>query len=509
MSDTDLDSYQQIGSSEPVDSYQPGSGKQRLDLDEYYKDTDQPENTVMVQGFEALSFGKISKDLARQLNLPGASSYDPFPSERNARAGTEGFFSMVAEKFEGMIEGIIKYVRMVIDWVIDTIGGFLGFRKKSAITAESNEKQKDLKKEFEKTLIALGFPVADYSLEAFLRDLPSNEAAPFQLLFMKNKLASDQDAIKGIADSLPLIQQAVGKLKVASDKATASQKYLKKVIGEEYNRIRVRKATGQHVGGTESTEVNRVLKAILDVKATLDTKAIATTVNKLYEAMYKTGFTDDELSTGYDKVRADLKKTLVTQKINMNGVNVGKTLETIQMLNNRYLEINDKELDLSGIKWRDLGTIVDKTDADKIKAMDDYFQGLGLQARYQEMGVEVRNFVQYCLSITTSMMTVEKQASNLVEWHTKARTYYYHGVIGNAKEIAQIIKSTGNKDDQTELKRQAKKIGKMRFIREPEVLTLQEMLSRVGAGEKVQSSISQFDSQLNNFIKQTGLGVRL
>jgi hypothetical protein len=509
MSDTDLDSYPQIGSSAPVDSYQPGEGKQRLDLDEYYKDTDQAETTVMVQGFEAFTFGKISKRLAQQIGLPNTASYDPFPSERNARAGNEGFFSMVAEKFEGMIEGIIKYVRMVIDWVVDTIGGFLGFRKKSAISAETNEKQKDLKKEFEKTIIALGFPVADYSLEAFLRDIPTAEAGPFQLLFMKSKMTSDQDAIQGIADSLPLIQQAVGKLKVASDRATTAQKYLKKVINEEYNRIRVRKSTGQHIGATDSPELNRVLKAILDVKSNLDTKLIATTVNKLYESMYKTKFSDEELATGYDRVRADLKKNLVTSKIKMSGGNVGKTLETIQMLNARYLEISDKELDLSGIKWREIGTIVDKTDADKIKAMDEYFQGMGLQARYQEMGVDVRSFVQYCLSVTNSMLTVEKQTSNLVEWHTKARTFYYNGVIGDAKEISKIIKTVADPDDQAELKRQFKKIGKLRFIKEQDALTLQEMLSKVGAGEKVESNLSQFDGQLKNFMKQTGLGIKL
>lgn len=506
MNDTDLDSYPQIGGAEPTDSYQPGTGKQRLDLDEYYKETQQDDVTVMVQGFEAMSFGKISKDLARLCGIEGIQNFDPFPSERNARNGSEGFFSAIAEKFESMIENIIKYVRMVIDWVVDTIGGFLGFRKKSKITAESSEKEKSLKKDFETTLIALGFPVATYNLEAYLKDLPTNAPGPFQLIFMKSKLTSDQEAIEGIANALPLLQQAVAKLKMASDKATNAQKYLKKVIGEEHKRIHVRKQTGQHVGAVDSTELNRVLKAILDVKSNLDTKAIATTVNKLYEALYKTKFNDEELATGYNKVREDLKKQVVTQKISMTGGKVEKTMQTIQQLNKRYLEISDKELDLSSIKWKDIGSIVDRDDASKVKALDAYFQGAGLQGMYTDMGAEVRNFVQYCLSVTNSMMTVEKQASNLIEWHAKATAFYYNGVIGEAKELVKIAESAPNLDDQQELKRQIKKMGKLKFINEPEAETLQEVLGRAGAGEKIKTDLKAFDTRLNNFAKQIGWG---
>lgn len=507
MPDTDLDSYKQIGEAEPVDSYRPGEGKQRIDLDEFYEDTGQKDTTVMVQGYEAFTMGKISKDLARQIGLPNTLSYDPFPSERNARAGNEGFFGMVAEKFEGMVEGIIKYVRMVIDWVVDTIAGFLGFRKKSAVTEKSDKEQKDLQKDFEKTIIALGFPASEYSLEAFLKDLPADQAGAFQLLFMKSKFVSDKDAIEGIANALPLIQQAISKLKVASDKATTSQKFLKKVINEEYSRIHARKATGQHIGATESTEMNRVLKAIMEVKSNLDATNITITVNKLYSELYKTKFKDEELSTGYDKVRAELKNTLTTQKINLSGNHSGTILETIQMLNRRYLEISDKEFDLSSVKWKDIGTIIDKTDADKIKAMDAYFQGFGLQSRYQEMCVEVRNFVQFCLSVTTSMLTVEKQASNLIEWHTRARTYYYSGVVGDVKKITEVIESTKDISDQVVLERQVKKLGKLRFVKDRDATTLQELLSRVGAGEKIGADVTAFSKQLNNFSKQTGFGV--
>ena len=506
-----LDNYEQ--NSDPTDSYQPGTGKQRIDLDEYYKETGQQEGTVMMQGFEQLSLGLLSKQLARQLGVTGVNSFDPFPSARNARAGCEGFFSFVAEKFGEAVDGIIKYIRMAIDWVVDGIKTFFGFRKSARITKEIDDSLGDLKKEFADTLNGLGFPSKQYNVENFLGELPAGKAPALQVMLLKSRMEKDIDAIKGLDATLPILQATIARLNQASDKVDKASNRLKKVIQEQHKLTTLRKQRGEALSMAQAPEVVATVKAIKEVQLTLDIQPISELVGKVYAELYKITFSNEELTQGFDKVRTKLKHDIHTEALKLNPQDVPALMTTIQALNMRYQQISDKQLDLTGVNWKELGKIIDKSDADKIKEMNDFYNFKSvptehqLTAEYQRMTMEVRSFTQFCFSVSQALIVVQKQTTNLIEWHNRAHAYYMGGVIGDIKAMQREIeeaKKAGHKP----LVDGKGRPRPLMFIKEADAKTFMEKFSGETQAH-IQYNMKELETVYNNFARQVGWGMKV
>lgn len=503
-----LDSYKQVGSSSPTDSYQPGEGKQRVDLDEYFKETGQQEGTVMMQGFEQLSLGKLSRDVAKFLDLPNASKYDPFPSERNARTGAEGFFSYVAEKFKAGVDAIIKYIRMAIDWVVDLIKTIFGFRKSARINKEIDDSLEDLKEEFAETLKGLGFPSKDYNVEAYLGDLPAGKSPVMQLHILKSKMDKDVDSVAGLNQALPLIKDAVAKLTQASNKVDNATRQFKRTLKEAHKQYIVRRSRGEKLSMGQAPEALQIVKAIQEVKSCLDVQPIGIVVGKVYEELYKTNFTNEELTEGFDKVRAKLKQDIHTQTVSLTPQDIPQLFTSIQALNKRYQEISDKQLDLSGIKWKDLGDLIDKSDADKIEDMNDFYgyaklpTHQQLTAEYQRMSIEVRNFTQFCFSVSQSLMIVQKQIVNLVEWHNRTHAYYMGGVIGDLDTMMASIKDAKAHGHKPVVDGKGRPQPLM-FIKEADAKTFMERASGT-LHAVIEPNMKELKETYNNFARQVG-----
>lgn len=505
-----LDGYKQYGNSAPTDSYIPGDGKQRIDLEEYYKETNQDEGTYMMQGFEQLSLMRLSKALARNLGLSGTESYDPFPSARNARQGSEGLFTYIADKFKGMIEGIIKYIRMAIDWVVDTIKAFFGYRKSARITTAINESLDDLHEQFADTMAGLGFPKNEYNLEKYLGELAPGENVKFQIVLLKSKMEKDQDAITGLTNALPLLQQASGKMTKVSADVERVVSRLKKVIKEEYEATRVRKQRGETLHGFNSPEMVRVLAAINETRLALDTTGVTEIVQKLYSTLYKIEFTNDELVNGFDKVRGKLKATLQTEKVKVIKQDAPGLLLGIQILKNRYLELADEKIDLASVDWKALGKVIDKTDSDQIKAMSDFYQAPNvpddrkLLADYQRLTIEVRTFTQFCYSVAQAMLTVQRQAINLIDWHNRTYAYYYSGILGDIDTMMAVIKDA-KAAGHSPLHDSKGRPPPMLFIKEADAETFMEKLSS-NLNVVIEGDVAKVKTSFNAFAKQVGWG---
>lgn len=495
---TKIDDYQQYGNAEPVDSYQPGENKQRIDLTEYYQVSEQNNATVMVMGSEQLSLGRFSKQVARHLKLKGVENYDPFPSERNARMGAEGFFSAVYTGFKDFIETIIRYIRMAIDWVVDMVKGIFGFRKSERITKAINDSLGDLKKEFEDTLISFGFNVAEYNVEKFLGSLPKDKDRVAQIHLLKNKLDSDIDQVKKLAASVPLIQQLNVKIKQATDKVTIAQKRLKKVILDEYNRSRVRHKSGNHVAGESSTEVIVITKAMNETLLTFGVEEISGLMSKLYKDLYSLDFSNEELANKFDQVQNRLKTEVVASASTVAGVDVSATLLEIQRLNVRYQELVDDEVDISKVNWKALGEIIDKSDSEKISAMATYYNAPQLLSDYQMLSVACRNFSQMCYSINKEVLRVERQIVSLVEWYGRIHAYYYSGVVGDIEAVEKIVAEARSRGLSPIIE------GRV-FIKDADAKTFGEKLT-ANVNFAIQSDIGGVKTNLNNFTKQIGAG---
>jgi hypothetical protein len=502
-----LDAYKQVASGHPDDSYEPGTEKQRVDLTEMWKETQQDEATMMVTGAESLQLGKFSKRVAAHFKLVGHEHYDPFPSERNARVGAEGFFGAIVEGFKKFIENIIKYIRMAVNWVVDTVKGIFGFRKSARINKEINDNLGKMKQEFVTTLSGLGFPAADYNVENFLMNLPPNQDRVAQLTLMKSKFETDQGTIDSLVEAMPLLQQAMVKLNQSADKITRANQALRTSIGKEYTKTRVRASTPS-LGRTAETspEINRLLKEILEVSTALNVDAISDQVSKLYEVLYSLKFSNEELQNGFSECRKKIQETLVTESVKIQKQDVPLLLNQIQFLNARYIEITENTVDIQKTDFRKLGDIVERGEADKIEQIAGYYNQPHLLAAYQQLCVNVRSYTQFCFSVSNSLMLVERQASNLVDWYNRAHAYYYHALLDDMDTIAKINQDARSKGHSPSADVEGYPYeADLVVIKDADAKTFYERNSKV-VNEIIVQDLAGVKTSFNNFAKQTGWG---
>lgn len=504
MSKSPVSAYLQLG--EPVDSFQPGNDKQLVDLDEYFQETDQPQANAVVQGTESLALGVLSREVAMQLGLKNAGDMDPFASARNAVMGTEGFISTIVEGFKTFIENIIKYIRMACNWIADTVKTIFGFKKTERIEKAYEASYDNLRKEFMDTLTGLGFPGHEYNLEAFIGKFPPATGRMAQLHLMKSKFATDEEAIKGLTESLPLLQQCVGKLTQCSDKAIKSYDHLKRVIKEEYNKSRARVALNEPVNSAgESPEVNRVVKACMDVQLTLDTVALQQDVAKLMQGMYNVSFENDALTEGFSEFRKKIDTQVAAEVVKITPANIGLVMNEIQILNARYVDIADNTIDMSRINLKALGEAVDKTDADKVKAISDTFGHPAPVTAYQQTAVAQRNFVQFCQAVSRQLLVAQRQIYNLVAWHARCNLWYYHGLLDNFAQLRAISAEAQKEGYKGTLHADGSPMIQMDFIPEADARTFVEKFG-VDFKNVYEQDIAGLKTTYNNFVKSSGWG---
>lgn len=491
--------------STPTDSFLPGDDKQLIDLDELYVETKQDHATHMVMGAEALSLGKFSRQMAATIGLPNLQDYDPFPSKRNSVVGAEGFFTTLYEGFKSFVEGIIKYIRMALSWVANTIKGIFGFRKSERIEQAIEKSLPNLQEEFKTTLMGLGFPAADYNLEAFIGRLPSAVDRVGQLTLMKSKFETDKEAIESLAQALPILQQCVAKLTEGSTKVIKAQDTFKKVIREEFTRTRVRDSRKEYVDGNDSPEANRILVASREVLLAANSKDIATDVANLLSTLYKINFTNEELSGGFDKVRKNLDASIGAQLIHLTPVNIGPTMAVIQKLNARYVEIDDNQMDLTGVDLKALGEAVEKSDAEKILAMADHYNYPAITVGYQEAAVAIRNYTNFCQAVTRQLLVVDRQIDSLTRWYARAHLWYLHGLLGDMEKLQQLNLEARKEGHTPNANTEGQPTIAMEFIRDADVKTFMEKFAQTSQ-DVIKEDIAELRTKYNNLVKQLGVG---
>lgn len=491
--------------SDPQTSWKPGENGQLVDLDEYYEETGQDVSDRMIQGTESFGLGKVDRQLCAVLGVEGYQQMDPFPSQRNAVMGAEGFFSKVVEGFKEFIENIIKYIRMAFDWVANTVKGIFGFRKSERIEKAINNSLDSMKQEFTTALNGLGFPSAEYNLERFIGKLPNGVDRIGQLQLMKSKFETDREAIDGLTESLPLFQQCASKLTEASNKAVKASNDYRRIIGEEYNKTRARMHKQEFVEGTDSPEAIRLLKASQDVGLALNKEAILPSVVALLNALYKTKFSNQELEEGFSKVRKDLETSITLHAAKIPATDVSGIMDSIQMLNKHYVNISDNSIDMGDVNIRALGAIVDKTDADKMKAMSDHYKMPSLLTSYQEVAVAVRDYSNFCQLVTRQLSIVQRQIDNLTRWYVRGQLWYYHGILGDMEKLKELNREARAHDAIPIADKDGSPAFKFEFIEAADAQTFMENFGATSQ-EVLEKDIAGLRTIYNNFVKDAGIG---
>lgn len=503
MSNSPLAAFLQ--KSDPVDQWKPGEGGQLVDLDEFYVETEQGKGDFMVQGTESFSLNRLDRKLASILGIESYTQMDSFASSRNARLGAEGFFSVVYENFQSFIENIIKYIRMACDWVANTVKGIFGFRKSERIEKAIDSKLGNLKTEFEQTLSGLGFPGGNYTLEKFIGTLPNGIDRVGQLSIMKTKFESDKEAIEGLGASIPLFQQTIGELTKNSNKAVKAFNDFKRMVNEEYQKTRVRKVKGDQLDFSQSPEVARILKGCAETTMAVSNSTVVPLVADLLASLYKVTFSNDELTNGFADVRKRLDQMVQLESVKLSQGNVVQLMTTVQGLNAHYANVADNSIDMSGVNLKQMGIAIDKSDADKIKAMGDYYGAPMIVAEYQTVCTAVRNYTQFCQLVTRQLSMVGRQIDNLVRWHARGYLWFYHALLDDLDKLRQLNLEAKQQGHNPMMGPDGTPAVKFEFIDDADAKTFMEKFGGTSQ-EIIDKDIGNLKTIYNNLVKETGMG---
>lgn len=503
MSNSPLSAYLQ--KSEPSDQWKPGEGGQLVDLDEFYSETEQGKADFMVQGTESFSLNRLDRKLANILGIESYTQMDSYASERNARLGAEGFFSVVYEGFQSFIENIIKYIRMAIDWVASTVKSIFGFRKSERIEKAIDRKLDNLKTEFEQTLNGLGFPGGDYRLEYFIGTLPNGVDRVGQLTVMKTKFETDKEAIEGLAASIPLFQQTIGELTNNSNKAVKAFNDFKRMINEEHQKTRVRQVKNEPLNFSQSPEVVRFMKACAETTQAVSNSTVVPLVANLLSSLYKVTFTNDELTKGFAGCRKRLDELVALESVKLNKANITQLMTTIQGLNSVYANVSDNSIDMSGINLKALGAAVEKSDADKVKAMADYYKMPDLVVEYQAVAMAVRDYTQFCQLVTRQLSLVGRQIDNLVRWHARGYLWFYHALLDDLQKLRELNLEAKQQGHHPMMGPDGTPTVKFEFIDDADAKTFMEKFGGTSQ-EIIDKDIGNLKTIYNTFVKDIGMG---
>ena len=335
--------------------------------------------------------------------------------------------------------------------------------------------------------------------------MPSAVDRNGQLVIMRTKFETDRSAIEGLKQSLPLFQQCIAKLTQCSNRALKVNATYSKVIKDMYDRTRVRNLLQQAIPGEVSPEVNRLVAASDEVLVALDTKAIVEEVAKLLSTLYKVEFKNDALTDGFGKVRKSLEEEVTTHSVNLAKIDVKELMAEIQTLNLGYIYLSKNSIDMSGINLKALGQAIDKTDADRILALSNYYNAKEPVERYQQVAVGIRNYANFCQMVSRQLLVVERQINGLIGWYARSHMWYLHGLLGDMEKLRALMLEARAEG----LKPQADPLGnptfKMEFISEADAKTFMENFSATNR-KVLDEDIGELKTRYNNLVKQLGVG---
>lgn len=419
--------------------------KVRIDLDEYYQETEQSTVNAMVTGSEQyFNHGTLSKATARLMALTGCENFDPIPSRMNARMGGEGFVATIVEGFKKFIENIIKYIRMAVNWLIDLVKTITGYKKTKRQVKQAEEEMANIKKEFHALLTGLGFPADKFDLEVFLGDpqMSFDRMGAFQIL--RSKFTTDAEAIKQLGDSLPVFLQTTEYMRNASKKMGKARDNFHRVINQAAQNIRKGKTDGQ-------AELELIKEAGSEIKLATNFNEIVQKLSELLTALYtspdgkgvkEAKFSNEALQNGFMEIKASIQQMIVASTVSMSAIpDRGTLMEAVTAAKTRYQQLSDADLDLSDIDFKSYADIINMKDGDIIREIDKLTNVQGaLISAYSSTAKLVRDYTQFCHGVMVELNKAHKQLESLWLWHNRSQQMIYFYVLKDLDAIIELNK---------------------------------------------------------------------
>lgn len=326
---------------------------------------------------------------------------------------------------------------------------------------------------------------------------------------MRSKFDTDKGAVEAMVAGIPAIQQVIAKLTDTSNRAVRAFDQYRRVIKDEYNKTRVRSSNFDRIAGADSPEANRVFTSGLETLKALDTDALGTEVVKMLNILYKVEFSNDSLKDGFEKVRKELEAQVTTQTSKLSPIDMTEIMATIQTLNAHYLKVSDNSVDMTGVNFKALGNAIDKTDAEKVKFISDYYKVTQPLTMYQQVSVAMRDFSTFCQMVTRQLTVVQRQINNLARWYARAHMWYMHAVLGDIETIRKLnLDAVKDGHGTGTINAHGDHTFAYEMIDDADAKTFMEKLAGTQR-ELIEADIGKIKTAYNNMVKQLGVGVTI
>lgn len=501
-----LDDYQQVGVGSPTDSYKQGTGKQLIDLTEYFDTTEQANVNSMVTGAEAFASGMVSRSDIVKLKLPDAHKYDPFPSERNARMGAEGFFGSIMDGFKKIIESIIRYIQMGIEWIVTHVKEFFGFQKTERQREAVRKAIPKLEDEYERTLAAFGIDKSLYDVQSLIENLGDELGRNDRLTIVVGKLQSDEEAIQALVDSIPLFKKVAQAIRRNSSNVTRAAKDLKRTIGEEANKLKVRKHDNHR--DNSSKEAITVLTAINETEQVIADSGISDQVANLFKTIYGVEFKSSEkTNTNFKETIASINNFIVQRSISAVSVgNKGGIQDAIMKLDELYQDDLGREINLADVNWREVGRIVDMTDAEKIEYISKTTGDVSVRAAYAKLAAQLRTFTTESAIVTRELVRLEAKIQELILAQQRVK-FYIMALVTNNWDAIEAVTEAALKSGHPNALDVKNGIPNPKYIEMFKGSGAQTTLEKFAADSKfmIDNDLAGLKTRVNAFAKQIGV----
>lgn len=429
-------------------------GETLISLDELYEKTGQESINTIVDGFKQLTKNKLSRAHGLALNIKGAESWLPTPDRLNAIRGGEGFFSTLKDGIVTIVKAIIKFVSGIYNWIVERLRRLFGLDKTMKEVEFLNESSVELNSKTANLVNALGGSNV-YSPEEFCNTLDTGAIPEQQLMVVRNRLLSQEETFKRIADSMPAFKEAIdmiGKFSDAADKASTRYHRASDDLRRKFK------------NGTTSDGDLREFSYMMtnEIVNGLNHENLYNVIELLYKGFYDIEITGLGIDTSINDARAKIKNALETVKLKLDPKGVSDLAaarrKLTEMLNKVGANGKTKfDIRLKPETMKKFSEIPNQSDAEMFRDIAAHLGGKVpsaelLPEQYVQLTTSIRDYVSTVELLLGVIKDIERTYMSITQWYSRLSTAMAVYVTGDAKKIAELKAAMLSPEEQERLK---------------------------------------------------------
>lgn len=477
----------------------PGSQEEQLiDLDAAYKETGSTDAKELVEGLERYLVDKVlSKRVMTLAGASGCEQFDPMPSKRNAVLGGESFITAIKDGFLKVIDYIIKFIKAAANWVIERIKILFGFGKTQQKIKACDDAREKLEAEMKETLSGLGVNPEIYSIDRLVESAPQSIDRLEMFKYLSVGVQNETQMAAALKETLPELSKLSILLKNSSESLTQKHKQFKNTLDQTRKKLK-----SNHLSETDKFELSKKIKDVMTISE--DYGKFVGQLSKVTSLLYGVDLEQSKLlEAGIPALKTKLGEVRVAATSKVSGNKISSLYNEITQLNKLVISGVGRSLDFSSLGADVLKQIVALDDASFIQNVGAATGDSELLSDYQRMAVSVRDYVAY-VEITSSICTdIMREIENFSRWKDKADTILAAAAYADLNTLAMILHSMAGRGEYD----LTKVASATNILPQGQAEAL--MATREITQEVLDHDLAGVKTALNNFARQTGLGIRI